>query len=121
MVNRTVPGSPGEECGLGVRWGRALTAWVPGLESVDQCGAALGGSPQVWAGTSNNNQGPRSAAWRGTQPVAGQRQTMWSAGETGCGGWKKAKEAGPGTGAGGRAAAAGQGLRTPLTHPTPAH
>ena len=36
MVSRTVPGSPGEECGLGVRWGRALTAWVPGLESVDQ-------------------------------------------------------------------------------------
>ena len=78
MVSRTVPGSPGEECGLGVRWGRALTAWVPGLDSVDQYGAALGGSPQVWAGTSNNNRGPRSA-WRGTQPVAGQRQTMWSA------------------------------------------
>ena len=39
MVSRTVPGSPGEECGLGVRWGRALTAWVPGLESVDQYGA----------------------------------------------------------------------------------
>ena len=54
MVSRTVPGSPGEECGLGVRWGRALTAWVPGLESVDQYGAGLGGSPQVWAGTSNN-------------------------------------------------------------------
>ena len=49
MVSRTVPGSPGEECGLGVRWGRALTAWVPGLESVDQYGAGLGGSPQVWA------------------------------------------------------------------------
>lgn len=94
MVSRTVPGSPGEECGLGVRWGRALTAWVPGLESVDQYGAVLGGSPQFWAGTSNNNRGPRSA-WhgggaqrpmalniffsRGTQPVAGQRQTMWSA------------------------------------------
>ena len=30
MVSRTVPESPGEECGLGVRWGRALTAWVPG-------------------------------------------------------------------------------------------
>ena len=78
MVSRTVPGSPGKECGLGVRWGRALTAWVPGLDSVDQYGAALGGSPQVWAGTSNNNRGPRSA-WRGTQPVAGQRHTMWSA------------------------------------------
>ena len=62
-----------------MRWGRALTAWVPGLESVDQYGAALGGSPQVWqAGTNNNNRGPRSA-WRGARPVAGQRQTMWSA------------------------------------------
>ena len=81
MVSRTVPGSPGEECGLGVRWGRALTSWVPGLESVDQYGAGLGGScssRQVWAGTSNNNRGPRSA-WRRTQPVAGQRRTMWSA------------------------------------------
>ena len=56
-----------------------MTAWVPGLESVDQYGAALGGSPQVWqAGTNNNNRGPRSA-WRGARPVAGQRQTMWSA------------------------------------------
>ena len=33
---------------------------------------------QVWAGTSNNNRGPRSA-WRGAHPVAGQRHAMWSA------------------------------------------
>ena len=66
MVSRTVPGSPGEECGLGVRWGRALTAWVPGLESVDQYGAGLGGSPQVWAGTSNNNRGPTDRLSRGS-------------------------------------------------------
>ena len=58
MVSRTVPGSPGKECGLGVRWGRALTAWVPGLESVDKYGAGLEDSPQVWVGTSNNNRGP---------------------------------------------------------------
>ena len=67
MVSRTVPGSPGEECGLGVRWGRALTAWVPGLESVDR--DSFGVDPRRfppglgW----NNQQQPRSHK----PPVAG--------------------------------------------------
>ena len=39
-------------CGLEVICRRALTAWVPGLESVGSFGAVPWRFPQVWAGSS---------------------------------------------------------------------
>ena len=66
-VLRTVLMAPGAERGLGVRWRRALRplgsrALNPLAVSV----RTLGGSPQVWAGTSNNNRGPAVRLSRGS-------------------------------------------------------